>query len=165
MTIARKIAYSSLTALMFVMVVEGAARLVWAKLEADAFRQRLDAGATILRNDAINYIKDPDGDYGYVLKGNLTIEGTHINSARFHQRDEVPVALTPGALRVVCMGESTTFGNDVDSNYPSKLRNILSSEARGYKAYEVINAGVPGWTSEQVALRAELQLAQYKPMS
>jgi lysophospholipase L1-like esterase len=61
---------------------------------------------------------------------------------------------------VICLGESTTFGNDVEANYPASLRRILTT--RGTPA-DVINAGVPGWVSDQVALRAEHQLAAYKP--
>ena len=105
-------------------------------------------------------MKVADGRYGYMLKPGFHSGLVSINAAGFHQRQEVPIARTPNRLRVVCLGESTTFGNHVDSNYPSFLRTILADYAT---PAEVINAGVPGWVSDQVALRAEHQLAAYSP--
>ena len=62
------------------------------------------------------------------------------------------------------MGESTTQGHSTDvGNYPVYLKATLEQRARGYAAVEMINAGVSGWTSDQLALRAERQLAAYRP--
>ena len=62
------------------------------------------------------------------------------------------------------MGESTTQGHSTDvGNYPVYLKATLEQRARGYAAVEIINAGVSGWTSDQLALRAERQLAAYRP--
>jgi lysophospholipase L1-like esterase len=105
-------------------------------------------------------MKVADGRYGYTVKPGFQSGSVWINEAGFHQKDTVPVRRAPGRLRVVCMGESTTFGNNVNSSYSAFLRAIL--ERHGVQA-EVINAGVPGWVSDQVALRAELQLAAYEP--
>jgi lysophospholipase L1-like esterase len=156
----RKLAFSALTAAFVFGLIEGAARLVWWRLEARAFEQQLAAGERILRNDAINFMKVPDGRYGFAMKANFQQGQVAINSAGFLDRGEIPVARTPGRLRIVCLGESTTFGNGIDSNYPASLEQIL--ESQGTPA-EVINAGVPGWVSDQVALRAEHQMASYLP--
>lgn len=67
-------------------------------------------------------------------------------------------------LRVAAMGESTTQGHDVDlGSYPTYLRSRLAASARGYAGVEMINGGVLGWISEQVAVRAEHQIAAFKP--
>ena len=61
------------------------------------------------------------------------------------------------------MGESTTQGHNTDSgNYPVYLKAASSSWLR-VREVEVINAGVSGWVSDQLALRAEQQLAAYRP--
>lgn len=156
----RKLVFSLLTAVLVFAMIEGTARLIWGILERRAFARQEAAGQEILRNDALNFMKVADGLYGYALKPDHQSGSIWINEAGFHQQDSVPVARTPGRLRVICLGESTTFGNDVAGNYPAHLRRILSLQ--GTPA-EVINAGVPGWVSDQVALRAEHQLAAYEP--
>ena len=65
---------------------------------------------------------------------------------------EVTVAKPAGTVRVLCLGDSTTFGvwrNDVfeirfDTSYPAELAQLL--QARGVRA-EVLNAGVMGYTT------------------
>lgn len=163
MTWRRKLYFSLLTVALLVGILEGVARIIWWRIETSALASTKVAGEEVLRNDAIAFMKEPDGVYGYVLKPNFSSGNTFINEDRFPQRERIPIERQPGKLRVVCMGESTTFGNNVESNYPFFLRSILKAEAVGYDDYEVINAGVPGWVSDQVALRAERQLAQYRP--
>jgi len=156
----RKLAFSILTFALGFVLIEGAARLVWWWLEQRAFQRQADATAAILRNDSLNFMKVADGITGYSMKPNFQHGGVWINDAGFHQKESIPLARTKGRLRVACLGESTTFGNDVVSNYPALLQRIL--EDAGVRS-EVINAGVPGWVSDQVALRAEHQLASYEP--
>jgi len=59
---------------------------------------------------------------------------------------------TPGddTLRVLCLGDSATFGtgsND-DETYPAQLKKILKRRHPG-RNVEVINAGIPGYSSMQ----------------
>jgi hypothetical protein len=140
------------------LVIEGTARIVWNRLEATALEQRLDAGKEILRGDAVNYMKQPDGQYGYTLKPDLTMGEVRINHARFHQTDEVPVARVPGKLRVVCMGESTTFGNAGNSSYPYFLSTILKTYSAGYDGYEVITAAFPVGSANRFQAQKEAHL-------
>src|SRR5262249_36973543 len=53
----------------------------------------------------------------------------------------------PGVYRVLCIGESVTFGFNADQNdtYPRQLARLLDERHPG-AASEVINAGVPGWS-------------------
>ncbi len=163
MSTRRKFLYACLTTAVFALALEGAARLVWSRLEARAFRERQARGEEILRHDAVNFLRVAHGVYGYTLRPNSQQGGVFINGQGFHQRDTVPLARRVGFLRIICLGESTTFGGSVDNNYPSYLRHILETNGRGYQGFEVINAGVPGWVSDQIALRAENELAAYKP--
>lgn len=163
MSTRRKFLYACLTTAVFALALEGAARLIWMRLEARAFRRRQARGEEILRHDAVNFLRVAHGVYGYTLRPNSQQGDVFINGQGFHQRDTVPIARRAGFPRVICLGESTTFGSSVDNNYPSYLRHILEASGRGYQGYEVINAGVPGWVSDQLALRAEHELAAYKP--
>lgn len=67
---------------------------------------------------------------------------------------ELPAAKLPGTYRVVCLGDSFTFGEGVreDDTWPARLQAALAASGR-YTRVEVINAGVQAHgTREAVAL-------------
>lgn len=74
-------------------------------------------------------------------------------------RTAIPREHTPGVRRIVAFGESTIFGwgQEAEDAAPLALQRILGD------GYEVINAGQPGYTSEQVHLLAELLVPAYHP--
>jgi lysophospholipase L1-like esterase len=74
-----------------------------------------------------------------------------INRLGLHNR-EITHEKPPDTFRILCMGDSITFGygrfmRDVDA-HPQRLEARLTLERPGVH-YEVLNAGVPGYTSEQ----------------
>jgi lysophospholipase L1-like esterase len=159
----RKVMLTTLVVASLCAIVEGASRLVWWRLERISLRTHYQQGEAILANDAINFMKVPDGVYGYTIKPGFQSDSNTINAQGFRRRGDVPTARTPGSLRIVCLGESTTFGSDDVSNYPGLLGQILERNAIGYQHYEVINAGVPGWLSDQIALRVRRQIVDFEP--
>jgi lysophospholipase L1-like esterase len=68
------------------------------------------------------------------------------NSDGFRGREFTPKR--PGVIRVVCIGDSSTFGWGVDDEYtyPALLEARLNA-AGGGQQYEVFNLAVPGFTS------------------
>jgi lysophospholipase L1-like esterase len=66
------------------------------------------------------------------------------------REDELPARKDPGALRVVCLGDSWTFGAnvDVERTYPRRLAALLRA-ARPGRRVEVLNLGVLGYSSFQ----------------
>jgi lysophospholipase L1-like esterase len=159
----RKALFTVIAVLLLCGTVEGVARIVWWRLERDSLRTHYQKGEAVLANDAINFMKAPDGIYGYTLRPGFRDHGNTINSQGFRAPADFPIARTAESLRVVCLGESTTFGTNDDSNYPLFLGRILEKTAIGYRKYEVINAGVPGWLSDQIALRVRYQIVDLKP--
>jgi len=63
---------------------------------------------------------------------------------------DVAVPKPEGTVRIVCLGGSTTFSDLVgdDETYPRLLERALR-EARPDRAIEVVNAGVPSYTSAE----------------
>jgi lysophospholipase L1-like esterase len=77
---------------------------------------------------------------------------------------EFAPAKTPGRLRVVCMGESSTYGSGVadDETYPARLQGHLA-RLLAPRDVEVINAGVLGYTSAENVLHGLFDVAPLAP--
>lgn len=72
---------------------------------------------------------------------------------------------TPGLVRVVALGGSVSFGMGVpqmDQNVCSDLEKLLNANASGLH-YEVVNAGVPGYSSWNGRQYVEHYLADLQP--
>lgn len=69
-------------------------------------------------------------------------------------------------IRILAIGDSCTFGTadiaDSDT-YPFLLETMLNAQDRGIGRYEVINAGVPGYTSRQCLLYFKNELLKFGP--
>lgn len=68
----------------------------------------------------------------------------------------------PGEIRIVCVGDSHTYGVGVAARdaYPAELGRIL--HARGVPA-RVTNLGIPGQTSSQLRHALPTELARHRP--
>jgi lysophospholipase L1-like esterase len=159
----RKLLFGAIVLALFCVTIEGIARIVWRRLEAESLSTHYQKGEAILANDTINYMKVADRVYGYKLKPGFRNADNTINAQWVRRRDEVPIARAPQSLRIVCLGDSTTLGTTDEANYPAMLERILDRDAIGYRRYEVINAGAPGWLSDQVALRVHHEVVALKP--
>ena len=75
-----------------------------------------------------------------------------------------PEAKPPGAFRVVCLGDSCTFGFKVapEESYPAKLEQGLRAAHPGLRI-EVINGGVPGTDFYQHLLVLKKKLLRFGP--
>jgi len=63
--------------------------------------------------------------------------------------DEISVEKPPGVFRIACLGGSSTYGSTPSSNaatYPARLEERLRA-ARPDIDFQVINAGVPSWST------------------
>ena len=72
-----------------------------------------------------------------------------LNSLGFRD-DEFPKTKGPSALRILCIGDSWTFGANVaqEQAYPRRLRALLEERFPG-ASFEVLNLGVLGYSSAQ----------------
>ncbi|HKQ48247.1 MAG TPA: SGNH/GDSL hydrolase family protein [Phycisphaerae bacterium] len=95
---------------------------------------------------------DPIGDDRGYLKPDGKV-AYRINSSGFRGGPLV-IEKPPAAFRVLCLGDSLTFGEGVheEDTYPARLENLLRGSLKG-RTVQVINAGVQGYgTREEVAL-------------
>lgn len=101
----------------------------------------------------------PNAYYIYQMKPNLshstTATGSVSKGSVSTNQDGfrvtgITVKKPPGVLRVLCLGDSVTFGLDVsdDETYPYYLQKRLSSDYPG-REIQVINTGCPGYTIVQ----------------
>ncbi len=77
----------------------------------------------------------------------------------------VAVAKTPGRIRILADGGSTTFDATVtadDSTWPAQLERLLVS-TRGPGSVEVLNAGVPGYAVIDNLIRLQSELYRLQP--
>lgn len=88
-----------------------------------------------------------------------TPEPARINSLGFRGADFEP-RKRPGTFRVICMGASSTFGylNTDAETYPVRLEGLLAD-----LDVEVINAGIPHFTTDHLLACLEGELLSYQP--
>jgi hypothetical protein len=92
--------------------------------------------------------------------------GPQHNSQGYRGR-AVDLRRTPGVLRVLCLGGSTTYGwgtPRADDAYPAWLERILAKDLPpGWKGVEVINAGVPFGTTAENLTHYHFKFHYYRP--
>jgi len=69
-----------------------------------------------------------------------------LNSHGLRDR-EIPYERSPGEYRILCIGDSFTWGQMVPMNlaYPKVIERALNDRATGHETFTVINAGFLGW--------------------
>jgi lysophospholipase L1-like esterase len=108
----------------------------------------------------------PDPELGWVQKENLdvTTRSEQGGLVRFHTNaDGVTPATarrekTPGVYRIMFFGDSTVVGRGVPQN-----KAIHAALQSLFRDAEVINAGVEGYSTDQVLLRMRRLVPLYKP--
>ncbi|MBN2382089.1 SGNH/GDSL hydrolase family protein [bacterium] len=85
------------------------------------------------------------------------------NTHGFREDREIPLEAGVDEYRLICLGDSVTFGwgSDNTESYPQ----LLGQELRSWNGlkYDVINAGQPGFNSYQCLLFYQNELRLYRP--
>lgn len=106
-----------------------------------------------------------DPDMGWKPRPDYSGEGIEINSKGF-RGPEFSIEKSEGVFRIVTMGDSCTFGVvGTGAAYPAKLQNLLNTSG-AYDCpltYEVINAGVEGYSTWNVLQRLRKEVLPLKP--
>ncbi len=105
----------------------------------------------------------PHRHLGYVTTPNYR-SGRNRHNALGFRGDEIMVPKPEGVYRIVCLGGSTTYSSSVEDPaeaYPALLQILL--KAAGWPKVEVINAGVPGYSSLESLINLELRVLDLEP--
>jgi len=121
-------------------------------------------------------LQEPDCDLIYRSRGNVRI--TYPRVTKFEHKPATYTVQTdehgfrtprfaekkpPGIFRVVCLGDSSTLGMNVedDDPYPQVLARLLEEARPG--RFEVLNLGVIGYTSRQGLELIRQRVLHYEP--
>lgn len=106
------------------------------------------------------------GTLGHALVREARYFGwVHTNAQGFRGLRPVSLQRKPGVTRILAVGGSTTFDSFVTSDssaWPARLEVWLQRYCPD-RAFEVINAGVPGYRVSQDLIRLETELYVYDP--
>ena len=96
------------------------------------------------------------------LEGGLRVAAFLL--ARSSGHSETAADATEGSFRILCIGDSNTYGTGVEriETYPAQLQQFLNA-APGAPRFQVTNLGVPGSNSAQVRHRLPQYLDLYDP--
>jgi len=103
-------------------------------------------------------------DQRHVEKGLSKIEGFYrvvTDAEGFREEHEVPREKEIDEFRIICLGDSVTFGwgSDNDKTYPALLEQKLDSAPQ--QRIRVVNSGQPGFNSYQCYLYCKDFLKEY----
>ena len=110
----------------------------------------------------------PSDDIIYTLKPNLNdnFTGVNVKTNSFGMRSpERPIIKPSVTFRIALMGDSFAFGWGVDikSGFAQVIEDLLNQDLNGSPKVEVLNFGIPGYsTFQEVALFQERAL-QFEP--
>ena len=96
----------------------------------------------------------PNPDMSYVIRpnSNFVSLGVPFRTNEFGFRDRPTLTKTPGMFRVLCLGDSVTFGTGVtnEQTFPNVLENLLQQRARPGVTVDVINGGVSAYNVRNI---------------
>ncbi|HXD75923.1 MAG TPA: hypothetical protein VN628_19390 [Vicinamibacterales bacterium] len=109
---------------------------------------------TVLAWESAPY-SEYDADLGWIAKRNVSIPdfwkkgvGVRTNSQRFRATYDIASSVAPGKIRVICSGDSFTFGDGVN-NGDTWCDQLAARDAR----VESVNLGQGGYGADQAYLR------------
>jgi len=140
-------------------MIEGASRIWvaahWPKAKLRFFTEQSDVKGMYKHHPTLSYTLAPGYD------NEDPDRRQSINSLGF-RGPEIPADKPPGTIRIATVGGSTTMGSFVadGEEYPQVLAELL--RAQGLEV-DVVNAGVPNWSSRENLENLELRVLPLRP--
>jgi lysophospholipase L1-like esterase len=131
--------------------------------------EKLDADFKFITRDSafygVDYIQEDPFLMWSLKPGRNYGDASVIINAQGLRGREYKIKKDRNVFRILCLGDSSTFGVHVQSQetYAALLEDRLNGESGGRTRYEVINAGVEGYTSCQGLAFYKLKGYEYAP--
>jgi lysophospholipase L1-like esterase len=152
LSLRRKAGFSLAVLLILLVIVELVLRAAGVTFYPDAITLTQNADREIAEVPL-----RPDGQVQWVLEPN-SLAGTPLAvNAHGMRGPEIPIEKPPGTLRILCLGDSCTFGARSEKPYPTLLQALC--ERRFDARVEVLNGAVPGHAAHQGTAMLERYLA------
>lgn len=177
----RKVAYAGLTVLIFLGVVESAARVLTGSQPGGRFAQ-ISQIVSFLSTEESGQILESDTDMFWTLRPNVVISQPksalfqgRISNSLGYRNEEFSLERPKSTTRIVCFGDSSTFGIGTaqPQTWPAQLESSLNGDPAFFltqlkqkpteRRVEVVNAGAPGYTSYQILQRMQRELKSLAP--
>lgn len=154
----KQIGFTILGWLIFFVLLEGSSRLLFIAM-AGSDTAITEEFMIVPKGDEKWWVLDPY--LFWRLKPNDPRYGTNTYSFR---GPETSVKTADNTKRILMIGDSSTYGIGVRyrDTYAYKLEEMLNNNSKKNVKWEVLNAGVPGYSSLQ-GLRHLNRLVQFKP--
>jgi lysophospholipase L1-like esterase len=144
------------------LIIEVLARLfVWQWATPEQFLRYASYAQLKARYQVARFISDRH--LGYVTTPDYNWDGNRHNSLGFRGA-EIVLPKPAGVYRIVCLGGSTTYSDGVQDyaqSYPALLETYLRE--RGLANVDVVNAGVPGYTSLETLINLQTRVLDLEP--
>lgn len=161
----RKLAFSVLVFVVFLLLLESAARLLETNLSFLSERPGDKPGWQAEFFASLFDWHEPDPDLLWRFKAHLDNPLIKTNSAHLIG-DEVTIEKDQHTFRILLLGDSAPVGIGLKSRklaFGEMLKHFLQIECESSRQVEVINAAVSGYSSEQIVRFLELKGWSYEP--
>ena len=109
----------------------------------------------------------PGSDMVYRVKPNaaFTTFGASYQTNEFGFRDGPVSEKTDSMFRIVCVGDSVTFGTGVSipETFPNALESLLEEKSPGEIQFDVVNAGVSAYNASNIRGLLETHITDLEP--
>ncbi len=153
----KKILFSLLAAVVIFALLEGIAAILY----RPNYYMLVQGGLTAPKVD--------DRYLFWRLEPGVNIDNGRIRTNALGFRDdEFEKRKPPGVYRIICLGDSVTFGWNVSQgfSYPVMLERALNfppADDVRYRKFDVMNMGIPGYSSFQGVTLFQREAVNYEP--
>jgi hypothetical protein len=167
----KKLLFGGVAVFLALSMIEVAARLIASDAPNHERYQQIQDIVVFLGTQESDMMLDFDPARFWKLKPSVQVDdpnnqlwqGVVSNSLGFRNA-EFELTKKEGVARIVCFGDSSTFGigNQMEDTWPSQLESLLQ-EHPDNPPVQVINAGVPGYTTHQGLEHMRQELDRLQP--
>ena len=168
--IRRKLAYASFTLCAFMLAAELTTRVLVEDLSGESRFRQINEIVLFLGTNHSDLMFEYDPERFWKLRPGVHIDDPEnavwqglVSNSLGYRSPEFDLLKPPGTIRIVCFGDSSTFGigAEMEDSWPALLEDQLND--RGEQRFQVINAGVPGYTSHQGFLHMRQEVDRLQP--